>query len=123
MAESLMIEKSRAQLVLLHDIKEPTEEQVAIYALYGERAPFLQKREQAYRMNMNESGGIFTMQKNELEHILFEIKGTSKLLTMLCDEPAHFDKQEIEAFQEALFRIDELLKKDIAKLEGIIYKG
>lgn len=121
MVESNVMARARAHLALFHGISTPTDQQTALFALYGEEAPFLQKGKQAYRMNTNESGGTFTMKKTELEKVLFSLKGTSRLLTMLCDEPATTDKRKATSTQEALIRVEELLRKDVAELEKVIY--
>lgn len=114
-------ERARAHLALFYGIDSPTEQQVALFALYGKEAPFLNNGKQAYRMNTMESGGTYTMKKTELEKILFELKGTHELLTMLCNEPAEVDRRRVTLRQEALFRIEELLRKDVAELEKVIY--
>lgn len=121
MVESNVTARARAHLALFHGISHPTDQETALFALYGKEAPFLQTREQAYRMNTNESGGTFTMKKTELERVLFGLKGTSELLTLLCDEPAETDRNKAELRQEALFRVEELLKKDVEELEKVIY--
>lgn len=59
--------------------------------------------------------------KTKLEKVLFSLKGTSRLLTMLCDEPATMDKRKATSAQEALIRVEELLRKDVAELEKVIY--
>lgn len=121
MAGASITAEAKARLALFHGINHPTERETALFALYGKKAPFLQDTEQAYRNVTNDSGGTFTMKKSELERVLSSIKGTSELLRLLCDEPLSPDMKNAAQKQEALFRIEELLQKDVAELEKVIY--
>ncbi|MCM1236787.1 MAG: hypothetical protein NC489_42465 [Ruminococcus flavefaciens] len=110
-------EQARASLVLFHDISDPTERQIAMFIIYGENAPFLGDKEPTRAASINISGGH---QMKDLQGILIGIRGTKKLLSMLCTEATTITDHDGNNLQEALFSIEDMLQLDIEELEKFI---
>lgn len=108
-----------ANLILLHNIGEPTEQQIALYCLYGENASSLHHKEQTQTVD-TPTQGDYKMKK--LDEILTELRGTKQLLTLVCNE---ITEVKGNAFfgnpQESLFAIEDMLKRNIADLEALVY--
>ena len=109
--------KARATLILFHGVPEPTEEQISMFILYGENAPFLGDKELARAATTNISGGH---QMKDLQAILLGLRGTQQLLSLLCTEATEVKDNNGNNLQEALFLIEEKLVSSIGDLESVI---
>lgn len=109
--------KARATLILFHRVPEPTEEQISMFILYGENAPFLGNKELARAATINISGGH---QMKDLQAILLGLRGTQQLLSLLCTEATEVKDNNGNNLQEALFLIEEKLVSSIGDLEAVI---
>lgn len=112
-------EQARAKLILFYGIKEPTERQAALFALYGEDAPFLSKG-QTQIANHYYDGGICM---KDLMQILINLRGAKQLLTLLCNETMEIKVPALNGnAQESLYLIEDALEKSIRDLEALINK-
>lgn len=111
-------EQARAKLILFYGINNPTKYEIALYALYGENAQFLQAKEQTQVAKSTISGGN---QMKDLQTVLLNLRGTQQLLSLLCSSIKSIEADVEGNPQEALFQIEEMFVKSIKDLERIIY--
>lgn len=115
--ESDIRSRAQAQLILFHGIASPTAQEVALFILYGEDAPFLSDKKLARAATINISGGN---QMKDLQAILLGLRGTKQLLSLLCTEATTVEDHDGNNLQEALFLIEEKLESSIGDLETVI---
>ena len=112
-------EEMYARLKYGYGIENPTGQDIAMFALYGENAPFLKDRKPAQVANKEISGGPIM---KDLQEILLNLRGTHQLLTLLCNATTEIKADINGNAQEALFQIEESLGRNVRDLERIIYK-
>lgn len=111
-------EQAKAKLILLYGMSDPTEQEIAMFSLYGENAPFIKAREQTQVAIITISGG---KPMKDLEAILLHLRGTQQLLSLFCSATKEI-KADIDGNpQEVLFNIEEALKAGIKDLERVVY--
>lgn len=113
------LREARAKLTLFYGIGSPTDRQAAMFAIYGESAPFLQERTQTAQQI---GGSHMNTERKNIESILTELRGTKQLLTLLCNSVTRIDADIAGNPQEALFAIERLLEKNISDIETAVYR-
>lgn len=111
-------EQARVKLILIYGISNPTEREIAMYALYDEKAPFIQAKERAQVATITISGGN---PMKDLQTILLNLRGTQQLLSLFCSATKKIEADIDGNPQEALFKIEEMFKQSIQDLERLIY--
>lgn len=69
--------EAKARLTLFHGINQPTDRETALYVLYGEKAPFLQNVEQAYR-NVTNNQEVLHHEKNGTRESLIQYQRNTR---------------------------------------------
>ena len=113
------LREARAKLTLFYGIGSPTDRQAAMFAIYGESAPFLRERTQAAQQI---GGSYMNNDIKSIESILSELRGTKQLFTLLCNSVTRIDADIAGNPQEALFAIERLLEKNIRDIETAVYR-
>lgn len=113
------MKEARAKLSIFYGIDNPSDREVAMFALYGKSAPFLKERTQTAT---NITGGLDMDNTKSIESILTEMRGTKQLLELFCNSVTGITADIAGNPQEALFAIERSLEKNISDLETAVYK-